>query len=243
MLKSHKVSIFIPVYNEEQIIQEHTSRIKKVIEKLPYEFELFFVDDASTDNSPKILEELSKNDSLIKNLRYEKGPTRRENLAQSFRQASGDIIVMFDMDLATNLKYLSWLIQEVSENNGDICIGSRYIKGSMVKRGLYRKLISRLFIKFLQLYFNSSISDYVCGFKSFKKEIILDLLDELGYDKSLTRSVFWDAEMLIRAARKDYKIKEIPIEWNEGAKSALYFQREVKMFPYILKFRGRLKNE
>lgn len=241
--KRIKISIFIPVFNEEGIIRQNISRIRKVIEQLPEDFEIFFVDDASTDRSNEILNEITEEDTVIKHLRYENGPTRRENLTQSFKYASGEVVVMFDMDLAANLKYLQRLIYEVSRNDYDISIGSRYLKDSVVRRSFYRKLISIVFIKFLNLYFNSKISDYVCGFKAFKREVILDLLDKLGYDKTLNRGVFWDAEMLIRAVRKGYKIKEIPIEWNEGAKSALYFKREIRMLPYILKFKGRLENE
>ena len=63
----------------------------------------------------------------------------------------------------------------------------------------------------------------MCGFKAFKREVILTLVEEMGYDKSLKRGVFWDTELLVRAIRHGYKIKEIPILWRE---SALYILSE-----------------
>jgi hypothetical protein len=49
------------------------------------------------------------------------------------------------------------------------------------------------------------------AFKAFKRDVILKLVDEMGYDKSLRRGIFWDMELLIRARRHGYRIKEIPI--------------------------------
>ena len=76
----------------------------------------------------------------------------------------------------------------------------------------------------------------MCGFKAFKKEVILKLVEEMGYDKSLRRGVFWDTELLVRAIKNGYKIKEIPIWWNERYESKLYFKREIKAVGYIINF-------
>lgn len=95
-------------------------------------------------------------------------------------------------------------------------------------------------IRFL---FRTHIHDHLCGFKAFKKDVILKLVDEMGYDKSLTRGIFWDTELLIRARRHGYKIKEIPIWWSERKKSALYFKRELKTIGYIFKFIIKLSKE
>ena len=57
------------------------------------------------------------------------------------------------------------------------------------------------------------------------------------------RGMFWDAEMLIRAQRADYRIKVFPIEWTEGAKTALKLGREYKIITYMLKLRWRLWHE
>ena len=241
-MEKMKISLFIPVYNEEKIIKRNVEEILKEIDKLPFDFELVVVDDSSTDNSGSILEKLSKNRHNLIHLRYENGPTRRENLAQSFKKAKGNIVVFMDMDLATNLQYLTTLINTINEGY-DIVTGSRYVKGSKTKRKLSRLIASHLFNIFVRFYYSTNIRDHECGFKAFKKEVITKLVDEMGFDEKLERGVAWDTEMLIRALRHNYKIKEIPIIWKEGEKSALHFSREYKIFPYLIRLKKKLRNK
>ena len=241
-MEKMKISLFIPVYNEEKIIEKNVEEILKEINKLPFDFELIIVDDSSTDSSGSILEKLSKKRHNLIHLRYENGPTRRENLAQSFKKANGNIVVFMDMDLATNLQYLTTLINSINEGY-DIVTGSRYVKGSRTKRKLSRLIVSHLFNSFVRSYYSTNIRDHECGFKAFKKEVIVQLVDEMGFDEKLERGVAWDTEMLIRALRHNYKIKEIPIIWKEGEKSALHFSREYKIFPYLIKLKKKLRNK
>ena len=240
-MKKPQVSVFVPIYNEERILEFHIRILKKYLNALPYLWELFIVNDGSKDMSTDIMNDIVKRDKKIKHIYYEEGKTRRENLAASFKYAHADTVVMLDMDLSANLKYLKDLIDEVKKNNYDIAIGSRYFKGSKVKRGPFRLLVSRAFILGCHLYYNSKISDYECGFKAFKRPAILDLVKDAGYDKTKKRGVFWDAEILMRAEKKKYSLKEIPIDWTEGAKSELNFKREVQMLPYMMRFRKVLK--
>ena len=60
----------------------------------------------------------------------------------------------------------------------------------------------------MKLYFRSKVKDHQCGFKAFKKEVIFNLIKELGYDKTFKRGWFWDVEHLIRAQRKGYNVYE-----------------------------------
>jgi len=76
----------------------------------------------------------------------------------------------------------------------------------------------------------------MCGFKAFKKDVILKLVEDMGYDESLTRGIFWDVELLIRARRHHYTTREIPIWWKERKKSALNVNKEIKTIGYVLKF-------
>lgn len=234
------VSLFVPGYNEEKIIEKNMTKVLDTVETLPWDFEVFFVDDASNDRTPEIAKKLSeKYDSLVR-LRYDNGPSRRENLAESFKIAKGNIIMFMDMDLAADLKDIPTLIR-VIEGGYDIATGSRHIAGTVSKRLLSRRLISFFYKHFVKFYFNSKINDYECGFKAFRREVILDLLNYLGYDYQLKRKMTWDTEMLLIAQKKGYKIKEIPIIWNEGAKSALRFRTELSIIPYLLGLKSKLK--
>jgi len=233
------VSVFIPAYNEEKILEESITRVYRKLKELEYNFELFIIDDSSTDSSPIIGGRLADKYKGVRFIGYHNGPSRRENLAKSFRLAEGDIILFMDVDLSTDLKHLKELIESVKRDY-DIATGSRHVEGASINRKLSRRIISSSFKYFVKFYFNSKINDHECGFKAFKREIILKLVNEMGYDSEFKRKMFWDAEMLIRAQKKGCRIKEIPVQWAAGEKSALRFFRELSMIPYLLSLRFRL---
>ena len=238
----HMISIFIPVFNEERIIDRDIKTVDYIIRKLPTEYEIFIVNDSSKDKTKIIAQKIEQTNRKVKLLNYERGPTRRENLAQSFKRANGDIITFVDVDLIASLRFLPDLIEQIILGY-DIITGSRYVSGSKIKRKPFRLIISLIYNACIRFLFRTHIHDHLCGFKAFKKDVILKLVDEMGYDESLTRGVFWDTELLIRARRHGYKIKEIPIWWSEREKSALYFKRELKTIGYILKFMRKLSKE
>ena len=233
-----EISVFLPVYNEEKILGSNLTKVYQALSELNCKFEIVVVDDASTDKTSEVVAKLEKKIPELRHLRYETGPTRRENLAKAFRTAKGKIIIFMDADLATDLKHLPQLIEEIKAGN-DIVVGSRYM-GIKAKRVFTRRIISFLYNSFINLYFNSKIHDHQCGFKAFRREILFPLLQEMGYDENLVRGWFWDAELLIRAQRKKLKIKEIPVNWEYGDKTSFILARELRMLPYVLKLRWKL---
>jgi len=241
-VKEYKISIFVPVFNEERIIDREIRMIDSVIKKLPVGYEIFVVNDASKDRTRAIAQRIEQVNKKVTLLNYEKGPTRRENLARSFKQAQGDIVIFVDVDLIVSLRFLSDLIGQVISGY-DIVTGSRYIIGSKIRRKPFRLLFSIIYNGCIRLLFRTHIRDHMCGFKAFRKDVILKLVEEIGYDESLTRGIFWDVELLITARRHGYRIKEIPIWWKEREKSALNPNKEIKTIGYVLKFVTRSVKE
>ena len=234
-----KYSVFVPVYNESKILEKNISLIYKEMKRFKSPFEIIIVDDNSNDQTQAIGKHLEKKQKQIRYVRFASGPSRRENLAKAMKMARGGILVYIDIDLAVNPKYLKNLIMD--SYNWDIVIGSRYLKGSRVKRTFFRRFISNMYNNFMRFWLGSNIKDHQCGFKAFKKSVVFPIISEMGYDKKLTRGWFWDAELLIRAQRKGHSIKEIPVEWVRGNKSSFNIRRELRMVPYVIKLRGKLK--
>ncbi len=239
-MEKNKVSLFLPVYNEERILGKNISKIFDVLKELRKNFEIIIVDDGSSDNTHKACKKMCANNNRIRYIRYNNGPSRRENLAKSFKKAKGDIIAFMDMDLATDISHTKRLFEEI-EKGADIAIGSRNIRKAYIKRTLFRRSISYLYNLFMRIYFNSHILDHQCGFKAFKKDVILNLIQEMDYDYKFIRGWFWDTELLLRAQKKHYKIIELPVRWKMGEKSEFNVNRELRMIPYILKLKNRIK--
>ena len=235
------VSVLLPVYNESEILEEHAKKIAEHVKKVGFECEVIIVDDASSDESVKLEAAISQKYG-VRFIRYEQGPTRRENLAQSFKQAKGDIIVMMDFDLATDLNQLKVLIEEVKKG-ADIVTGNRYHKESRLFRKWDRWLVSKVMNGIVQLLFNTGLTDNFCGFKAFKKKVAIKLVKEMGFDDTKKRGVCWDPELLARARLKGLKVTAIPITWIERKKSALHFCRlsEIQSLFYLLKLKARLR--
>lgn len=232
-----KLSVFIPVYNEARILEKNVMRVYDFLKARHGPFEIIIIDDGSTDGTREIAHRLAYIKG-IKHTRFDDGCSRRENLAKSFLQASGDIIVYMDADMATDLSCLPALLKEMDTN--DISIGSRYVRSAVMERRLSRLLISHVYNMFVRSFFGTPFSDHQCGFKAFKRDVILDLVGKAGYDKTRTRGWFWDAEILIRAHRAGYRIAEVPVMWRSGKQSSFRIGREMKMLPFIIRLRMRL---
>ncbi len=237
MLTTKKVSVFLPFYNEEDILETNTKKVISQLEKSKLNFEIYLVNDSSKDSSGTIAKKLTK-DKRIKYLYFDNGPSRRENLALAFLKSKNPILLFMDIDLATDISYLEELISAIEKDN-DVATGSRYL-GIKAKREFYRKFFSTAYNLTIRILFNSKIKDHQCGFKAFKRESLFKLIKEMGYDQTFTRGWFWDAELLIRAQRKKLKIKVIPVKWICAKKSSFNFLRELKVINYMLKLRWRL---
>jgi len=239
-VSNERVSILVPMYNEEKIVEQTALQVWQALRGLHIEFELILMDDNSQDDTFAIASRLAKQHKEIKVIRFSKGPSRRENLGVAMTKASGSIVGFVDADLATDLAHLRELIDAIKIEGYDVAIGSRY-KGITAERSRYRLLISKLYNRAIRWYFGSIVLDHQCDFKCFKKKVVLELVDEMGYDKEFKRGWFWDAELLIRAQRKGLKIKEFPVRWQASKQSSFHPGREARMLPYWRELKKRLK--
>ncbi|MFH1590433.1 MAG: glycosyltransferase [archaeon] len=235
-------SIFIPLYNEERIIERNAKAVHDIVSSWDGDgkFELFIVDDASKDKTEERARRLTEKHPEIKYIRFENGPSRRENLGRALLKAKGDTVIFLDADLATDLSALKHLVDAVEKEGYDIAIGDRYHPRSKTYRSTDRKAISVLYNAALRLYFGSRLRDHQCGFKAFRREALFPLLKEMGYDRRIRRGWFWDAELLIRAQRKGFRIRSLPVRWREGEKTTFSPIQEIRMIPYVLRLRFRL---
>jgi glycosyltransferase AglD len=120
-------------------------------------------------------------------------------------------LVYMDLDLATDIKHLGALIDAVAKEGYDLATGSRLLSESKVERTWSRDVASKSFNFLVRAMLGSKVKDHQCGFKAFKREPLMQLLDEVE-----SNHWFWDTEIIVRAEHKGLRVKEIPVEWSMG---------------------------
>ncbi|MBI2144039.1 glycosyltransferase family 2 protein [Candidatus Woesearchaeota archaeon] len=231
------VSVIIPGYNEEATVGSTIPAVEKALSSAKRRFEILVVDDGSTDKTAEILERLakSKEHPKLRFISYKNGPSRRENLAKSFRLLNGEYVLLLDMDLSLDVRHLKDMLYWLDQGY-ELVIPNRYHTQSTIKRNLRRYAISKAYNALIRLLFRTGLKDNICGFKAFRHDTAMNLVNEAGTDPTGKRSVFWDTQLLIIAKKNRIRVKEIPVHWEENEKSTLNFRRESGMLPYMIKF-------
>ena len=229
------LSVFIPFYNGEKYVEHTIKTTYGYLEKNFTDFELIAVDDNSSDQTRQKLIKLQKVLPKLRLIENQKGPSKRENLGKAMASARFNYVFYQDQDLSVPIEYIHPLVASLVNEHFDIAIGNRY-KGLKLKRSFYRLVLSKTFNLFLRIFFKTRIEDNICGFKAFKKQMLFSLLSDMGYDNSLNRGWFWDAELLIRAQQKNMAIHEMPVEWLAGKESTFRLSKEFGLLKYICQF-------
>ena len=219
--KSVQISVVFPAYNEVEYLNAAVERVTEVLNDFTLSFEIVIAEDGSTDGTAERAQELSQRFSHVRQIHVERRLGRGTALSNAFRLCNGDVFVYMDLDLATDLKHLKPLIEAITMENYDVCIGSRNLPESKVERELRRSIASKSYNIIVRLVLGCDLSDQQCGFKAFKRETLLGMINEVH-----SHHWFWDTEILVRAARNGYKIKEIPVEWKSGRKTKINLFRD-----------------
>ncbi|HID19584.1 MAG TPA: glycosyltransferase family 2 protein [Methanophagales archaeon] len=234
-----QVSLVLPAYNEAEGLKDTVAQVADALQKITPTFEIIIAEDGSSDGTDKIAEALAKAYPYIKHLHSNDRLGRGKALNRAFKLSKGEILAYIDVDLATDLKHLEELINAIKEEGYDFSTGSRMLKESDVERSVTRLITSKGFNLVTRLLLKSELKDHQCGFKAFKRGSLFDLLDDVK-----DNHWFWDTELLVRAQRKGYKVKEFPVRWRSGRNTKVDLKLDIlEMGAQIIRLRKELKNE
>ena len=199
-----KISIIIPVFNEERYILEILKRVNA--EKQNYNLEIIVCDDASTDNTIKLL----KNNSYLYDTLIENKINKGKGFAiiNCLNKIDGEYILIQDADLEYNPKDYNQLFEPALKLNADVIFGSRF-HGSGPKRILYFKNRFANFVLSLlvSILTNINFSDVETGYKLIKSDIFKSLnLKE--------KSFAIEIEITMKLAKRKLKFYEVGISYN-----------------------------
>lgn len=233
-MKFRKLSVVIPVYNEERFLPSLLKKIEEV--KIPLKKEIIIVDDFSSDRTREILKRYNRRFGY-KILYNKKNYGKGFSLIKGFKKATGDIFLVQDADLEYNPEDYNSLLKPILDGDAEVVYGSRFLGEGFFSRKkmfypfhyLANKLIS--FMMFL-LYFKW-IDDVETCYKVMTREIYKNLdLKSKGFE--------FEIEITSRILQKHKKIFRIPIDYSprtfkEGKK--IKWTDGVKAFFYLFKYR------
>ena len=221
LMGSMGVTVVFPAYNEADSLEAAVEKVAQTLSEFTRSYEIIIAEDGSTDGTDKLAEALAEKKPFLKHIHGEKRLGRGAALKNAFKQSSGEFLVYMDLDLATDVKHLKSLVEAVECEGYDFATGSRLLTESKVKRSGTRHLASKTYNFMVQALLGSEVKDHQCGFKAFRREPLMQLLDEVG-----AKHWFWDTEILVRAYRRGYKIKEIPVSWQGGRETKVRFLQD-----------------
>ncbi|MCH8928785.1 MAG: glycosyltransferase family 2 protein [Candidatus Marinimicrobia bacterium] len=162
-----KLSVVVPLYNEEESIPQLASEIRDAVEKLSLEYELIFIDDGSRDGSFKQITTLASSDSRIKCLRFRRNYGKAAALSEGFRVANGQMVVTMDSDLQDDPSEIGALMNKINEGF-DVVSGWKKSR----KDPWTKKVPSKLFNLVTRIMSGVRIHDFNCGLKIYKADVI-----------------------------------------------------------------------
>jgi len=216
--KTIKLSIIIPVYNEEQTVIELFKRVNKVKLK-NIEKEIIIVDDGSTDNSKQLIKEVKKQYINVKVFLSEINLGKGAAIRFGLTKATGDIILIQDADLELEPEEYHKLILPIITGKTKVVYGSRFLKknSNIPSKTIFANKVLTQLTNFL---YGSHLTDMETAYKVITADIIKQIrLRCVEFD--------FEPEITAKILQLGYKIHEVPISYtprrkDEGKKISFY---------------------
>jgi glycosyltransferase involved in cell wall biosynthesis len=221
-------SIVIPIFNEQEILEESVNNIFAICKRTQKKFEIILSENGSNDNTLEIAKKISNEHSEIKVI-SSNTPNYGMALRSGFIEASNSLVVSFDIDYYSE-SFLNMALM-LEEDFSAITASKRLVQSNDGRR-FVRKIATNTFVFLLKLLFRTTLSD-THGMKAIKKICI----DEFVNDVVSTQDIF-DTELLIRIEKSGKKIKEVPAIVNEIRPSVSVIYKRI---PRTLKSLFKLK--
>lgn len=166
-----KISILLPVYNEEENIPRLHEELDRVVVREGYDAEFVFVDDGSTDRSLTVLRSLAERDPRVRVVAFRRNFGQTAGLAAAIDHATGDILIPMDADLQNDPEDIPRLLARLDEGYDVVSGWRRDRKDTFISRRLPSMLANRL----ISWWAGVSLHDYGCSLKAYRSEFLRDV--------------------------------------------------------------------
>ena len=194
------ISVVVPVHNEASYLPEALPRLFGELAEVPATVEVILAENGSTDGTADLAEEMSERFPTLSVLRLP-DPDYGAAMRAGFLAANGEWRVNFDIDYFSG----AFLAEVVAIGaDADLVLASKRAEGADDQRSLLRRLATRVFNLLLRALFRSTVTD-THGMKAVRAEVVEQLADKVRSTKDL-----FDTELVVRAERAGFRIREVP---------------------------------
>lgn len=224
-----KLSIIIPIFNEERTLETIIEKILAV--DFGMEHEILLIDDASTDGTRDVMEKLASHKE-IRNIFQEENRGKGAALHKGFKFATGDLIIVQDADLEYDPHDIIQLLQPILSDDADVVYGSRFSQMNPQVLSYFHYLGNKFLTHFSNIFTNLNMTDMETCYKLFKAEIIKNM-------KLEANRFGFEPEVTAKLAQAKVRIFELPIRYygrtyREGKK--IGWRDGFAALWYIIKF-------
>ena len=201
-----KLSIIVPVFDEERTIRELLTRVAAV----DFPKEILVVDDGSTDGTVEILQEMLADWQHKDELHLFKHPNNQGKGAAvrtALENLSGDIVIIQDADLEYDPRDYAGLLEPILDGRADVVYGSRFLGGPHRVLYFWHYLGNRFLTLLSNALSNLNLSDMETCYKAFRSEVFSELTIK-------SNRFEFEPEITLKVARRGFRIYETPISYS-----------------------------
>ena len=186
-----KISVIIPCFNEEKTITNLLGRVLKSL--IDMNKQIVIVDDCSTDNTFKILQELSALDKSINIVSHSSNQGKGAAIRTALLSVTGDIVIIQDADLEYNPSEFPKLLKPILDGDADVVYGSRFKSGDAARVIYFWHRLGNMILTFFSnMFTNLNLTDMETCYKVFRKEVLNQIKIEenrFGIEPEITAKI------------------------------------------------------
>ena len=163
-----KISIVIPLFNEEESISELAQWIDKVLKKNNLSYEIIFIDDGSNDSSWSVIKNVKTDNPNVYGIKFRRNYGKSAALNVGFSKASGDVVITMDADLQDSPDEIPELYNLITNDNYDLVSGWKKKRYDPITKTIPTKLFNWAARKASGI----NLNDFNCGLKAYNKNVV-----------------------------------------------------------------------
>ncbi|MBP1668138.1 MAG: glycosyltransferase [Bacteroidetes bacterium] len=168
-MSTTQISIIVPLYNEAESLPELSAWIDKVLKENRLSYEIIMVDDGSSDGSWNVIENLVKNNSSVRGIKFRRNYGKSAALHCGFQAARGEVVITMDADLQDSPDEIPGLYKMITEEQFDLVSGW---KKKRYDNTVTKNLPSKLFNWTARKFSGIRLHDFNCGLKAYRNDVV-----------------------------------------------------------------------